>query len=304
MEQPNTPHSTPYAYPLPKVPVTFPTGKGELLFGIWTLVFSLLLCNCLFFSPWGLGFGLAVLALLGGTAFYLRRRGHRFGWYETTLLALCAVIAAGFLISDDVLSKLLTLLVLMAVPSLAFCIGAGQNRRNPAGFLSLLDGPRAVFMLGFGCLGKMGQGIRDAFRGTGVLGRKAGAIGLGLLIAVPVLALLVPLLISADAAFEGLLDLLPELDVEEALTTVVFGVFLGIILYTRGIALHHNEKAPAADKQRTGLHPLTVNTVLLTVAAVYLIYLLSQLAYFVGGFSGILPENFTLAEYARRASSK
>ena len=33
---------------------------------------------------------------------------------------------------------------------------------------------------------------------------------------------------------------------------------------------------------------------------VYLVYLFSQLAYFVGGFSGILPEEFTLAEYARR----
>lgn len=290
----------PYTYPLPRPVVTFPTGKGELLFGVWTLVFSLLLCNCLFFSPWGLGFGLAVLALLGGTAFYLRRRGHRFGWYETALLALCAFIAVGFLISDDVLSKLLMFLVLMAVPSLAFCIAAGQNRRSSAGFLSLLDGPRAVFMLGFGCLGEMGRGIREAFRSSGVLGRKAGAIGLGLLIAVPVLAMLVPLLMSADAAFEGLLDLLPELDIEEALTTVVSGFFLAVILYTRGVALHHKEKAAAPEKHRDGLSPLTVNTVLLAVAVVYLAYLASQLAYFVGGFSGILPEDFTLSEYARR----
>jgi hypothetical protein len=33
---------------------------------------------------------------------------------------------------------------------------------------------------------------------------------------------------------------------------------------------------------------------------VYLVYLFSQLAYFIGGFSGILPEGFTRAEYARR----
>lgn len=32
----------------------------------------------------------------------------------------------------------------------------------------------------------------------------------------------------------------------------------------------------------------------------YLVYLLSQLAYFVGGFSGILPQGYTAAEYARR----
>ena len=33
---------------------------------------------------------------------------------------------------------------------------------------------------------------------------------------------------------------------------------------------------------------------------VYCVYLLSQLAYFIGGFSGILPEGYTLAQYARR----
>jgi hypothetical protein len=43
-----------------------------------------------------------------------------------------------------------------------------------------------------------------------------------------------------------------------------------------------------------------VNTVLIMVCLVYAVYLLSQLAYFSGGLSGILPEEFTLAEYARR----
>ena len=32
----------------------------------------------------------------------------------------------------------------------------------------------------------------------------------------------------------------------------------------------------------------------------YLLYLVSQLAYFVSGFSGIVPQEYTLAEYARR----
>ena len=43
-----------------------------------------------------------------------------------------------------------------------------------------------------------------------------------------------------------------------------------------------------------------MNTVLVCICAVYLVYLVSQLAYFVGGFSGILPKEFTMAQYARR----
>ncbi len=39
---------------------------------------------------------------------------------------------------------------------------------------------------------------------------------------------------------------------------------------------------------------------MIAVGVVYLAYLLSQLAYFSGGFSGILPEDYTVAQYARR----
>ena len=300
MEQPNIPQYTPYAFPPAKPPVVFPTGRGELAFGAWALIFSMLLCNCLLFAGPNLGFAAAVLALMGGTALYLRRRGHRFGGYEATLLALCAVIAAGFLKSDDGGMKFLMVLILMAVPALSFVIAAGRNRWQPGGVLSLLDSPRATFGLGVGCMGEMGRGLRDAFRSAGTLGRNTSAVGIGLLAAVPVVAILIPLLMSADAAFEGLLDLLPEFRFEEALVTAILGAFLGVILYTRGLALHHSPRSEAAPRTPKGIHPMTVNTILFAAAAVYLVYLASQLAYFVGGFSGILPEDFTLAEYARR----
>lgn len=300
MEQPNTPQYTTYAFPPAKPPVTFPTGKGELAFGVWTLVFSMLLCNCLLFAGANLGFAAAQLALMGGTAFYLRRRGHRFGWYEKTLLILCAVLSACLPRSDDFGMKLMVVPVLMAVPPLGFAIAAGQNRYAPAGVLSLLDSPRTTFTLGMGCLGEMGRGVRDAFRSAGTLGKNTGAVGIGLLAAVPVMAVMIPLLMSADAAFEGLLALLPEWNFNEAIVTAILGAMLGILLYTRGTALHHHKPAEAAPRSAKGVHPLTVNTILFAVAALYLVYLASQLAYFVGGFSGILPENFTLAEYARR----
>ena len=300
MEQPNIPQYAPYAFPPRKEPVVFPTGKGELAFGVWTLLFSMLLCNCLLFAGANLGFAISQLALMGGTFLYLRRRGHRFGWYEGTLLILCAVISLGFLRSDDGSMKFLMTLTLMAVPALGFAIAAGQNRWSPSGVLSLLDSPCATFGLGVGRLGEAGRGVRNAFRSAGTLGKNTGAVGIGLLVAVPVVAIMIPLLMSADAAFEGLLDLLPEFEVEEALVTAILGAFLGIGLYTRGVALHHNERTETAPKPVKGIHPLTVNTILFAVAAVYLVYLASQLAYFVGGFSGILPEDFTLAEYARR----
>ena len=288
-----------YAFPPKVVPAAYPTGKGELGFALWTLVFSLCAVNGLFYGGGALLLGLSALALLAGSAIYLRRRGHRFGWYETSILILCGLLALGFLLNSCSVMPV-AFLLLITVPGLSFCIAAGQNRRNPGGVQSLLDSPRAAFALGVGNLGSTARGFKDAFRRSGRIGRVTGAVGLGLLVSVPVVAVMTGQLISADAAFEGMLDLLPEFHLDEAITTAVWGAALAVLLYSRGVALHHHPKSDTAPRPIRGIDPLTVNTILIAVCGLYLAYLASQLAYFVGGFSGILPEDFTLAEYARR----
>ena len=289
-----------YTFP-PKVPKpVFPTGKGEIFFALWIFIFSLTAINGLFFGGARLLFGLSVLALLGGTALYLRRRGHRFGWYAAALLILCAALAVGFITSGDGRMAVFAFLLLMAVPALAFSIAAGQNRWNPAGVLSLLDSPWATWVVSLGNLGATGRGFREAFRRSGRIGRTTSAIGIGLLISLPVLAVMIAELISADAAFEGLLDLLPDFKLGESICTAILGVILAAMLYFRGVALHNASRPTAPGKTLGGFNALTVNTILFAVSGLYLVYLASQLAYVVGGFSGILPEDFTLAEYARR----
>ena len=284
--------------PPPKI--TFPMGKKELIFGLGILIFSLLLCNSLLYGGVNLGAGVAALGLLGCTFAYLRSCGHKPDRYTAALLILSAVIAASFPRSDDDGMKFLMVCLLLVVPGLAFCLMAKQNLRSPDGITSLLDSFRAMFNLGMGRLAESGWGIREACSATGTIGARGGAVILGVCLAVPVVAVLIPLLISADAAFEGLLDLLPETDWAEILNTVLWGVGLAYILYTRGAALQHLPGKEQEIKTRKGLNPITVNTVLIAVVIVYLAYLVSQLAYFVGGFAGILPEEYTLAEYARR----
>ena len=84
------------------------------------------------------------------------------------------------------------------------------------------------------------------------------------------------------------------------LLTVILGGGFSLVLYSRSVSLEHSELQPKMPAVKRGLSSLTVNTVLTAVCFVYLVYLMSQLAYLAGGFSGILPEEYTLAEYARR----
>lgn len=296
---PNPAPYQPYAY-TPPPRYVFPMGKVELVFSIGILLFSLLLCNGLMYAGLNLAFAVGAAGAILGTFVYLYLKGHRPDRYTGALLILSLLIVIAFPRSDDGVMKFLMLCLLTLVPSLAFCLMAGQNRRSPAGILSLLDGPRALYVFGLGRMAESGRGIRQACSSTGAIGKKGSSVVLGLLIALPLLAVLVPLLMFADAAFEGLLDLLPEFQLVEALGTALFGAFLGYVLYTRAVTLQNLPKSDAAPKQRKGLNAITVNTVLISVSVLYLVYLFSQLAYFVGGFSGILPEDYTLAQYARR----
>ena len=286
--------------PAPEAGKTYPTGKREMLFCVLILLTGLAMANFVMEGGLRLGFAIAAVISIVCSAWYLAASGHKGDWYTRSILVLCIIIATAFGYSSDGFVKAVLFCFLLVGVNLALCQMAGQNRRAAGGIRSLLDAPRALFALGCGKWSPAMKGIAAFFRTGGETSRKTGAILAGLAIAVPVLAIMIPLLMSSDAAFEGLMDLLPEFDLDELFTTVFWGSILFLILYTRGTALHHEPKNTAPERRGKGLHPFTVNTVLAMVCVLYVVYLFSQLAYFSGGFLGILPEGYSTAQYARR----
>jgi len=284
----------------PPAPKAFPAEKRELVFGALILVCACLLCNSLFYGGLYLGFALFSSLVLTISTIYLLRSGCKLTGYTGALLGLSLVITAAFLRSDDAFVKFVMVCFLLVSSNLGLCLLAGQNRRDSRGFLSIFDAPRTVFTLGLGKLSHALCGVGNAFRKGSTALKRGGAIGLGIVFAIPVLAIMIPLLMDADAAFEAVLELLPDFELSELLASVITGTLLAFWLYTRGTALRHAPKVQPIATGKRGLNVATVNTVLLSVSAVYVVYLLSQLAYFSGGLFGILPEGYTLAEYARR----
>ena len=278
----------------------FPTGKKEMIFCGVSLITGLAMANCIYAGGFNLGFAVALIANILCGAGYLAWSGCKGNGYTSAILGLCLVIGAGFCRSDDGFVKFVMVAFLLVGVNLAMCLAAGQNRRMAGGVRSVLDAPRALFVFGMGKLEESFRGIIVYFREGGEGSRRTGAALLGVLISIPLVAVVIPLLMSADAAFNGLMELLPEFELFEWMLTLVYGSAFFAIAYTRGVALRHSPKDCAPEKQGKRLHPFTINTVLGAVCFVYAVYLVSQLAYFVGGFSGILPEGYTAAEYARR----
>ena len=277
------------------------TGKSELTLGALTLLFSLAICNFLLFGGLNLGFAIGAVGLTLCAGIYLLIHRLRPSAYAVTLMLFSLVIFAGFARTDDTFVKFVLLLFAAVSSSLAFCLTAGQNLRSSAGLGSVLDAFRGLFIMGFAGLGPSMASLFGTLRTGSPTSKKFGAVLIGLAISLPILGVVIALLISADAAFSGLMDLLPELRFGELFVTVFFGLPLGILLYSRAVALRQRPKFDGQVTEVTAaVSPLTVNTVLIGVCAVFVVYLFSQLAYFGGGFAGILPAEFTMAQYARR----
>lgn len=281
-------------------PPVYPAEKRELIFGAAILVCSIFLWNFILYGGFNLGFAIGALAVIGCSVWYLHAWGCRFDRYSGSLLVFSCLIAAGFARSSDGFVKFVMMLFLLFGVNLSLCLAAGQNRRSPDSIGTVLDVPRTVFVLGFGSMAATTRGLNNARKQAGTAGKKGGAALLGIAIAVPLLAIMIFLLMRADAAFEGLMDLLPETDWDEPLQSVLFGSLAAWLLYSRGVGLRNKEKNIPSRSRRAGLNSITVNTILGAVCLLYGVYLFSQLAYLSGGLSGILPQGYTLAQYARR----
>lgn len=278
----------------------YPAGKRELLFALSILFCGLALANSVCIAGFQLGYAVAQSLCILVSIIYLRVSGRKMGAYSGSLLALSLMITAGFARSDDGFVKFVMVCFLFVSINLGLGLQAGQNRRNPAGVTSLLDAPSIFFVLGFGKVAESFLGLREAMRNGGKFSKNTGAVLVGALLAIPLLIIVVLLLTSADAAFAGLVRMLPKVSIAEVMMTVIFGTCTACVLYSRGTALRHHKPTQKITIPRSGIHHLTVNTVLGMICLVYLMYLFSQLAYFAGGFSGILPNGYTMAEYARR----
>lgn len=279
----------------------FPNGRKELFFALFALITSLLVCNFTLFGGFNLGFGIAVAGYILCGTIYLMTSGYRPTLYSTALLLLSIVIAAGFGRSDDGGMKFFMLLLLFVSVNLGMCITAEQNIYRPGSIRTIGDLFRTIFPMCFGQIGRAIGGLFGGMKGKGSLGKKIGAMLLGILITVPLLGIVMSLLVEADAAFEAMMEILPDINFGEAVITVLMGVGIFIFMYSRCTALVHRPKAAfSSDITTKGINKWTVNTVLTGVCLVYLLYLVSQLAYFISGFSGIVPRGYTLAEYARR----
>ncbi len=133
--------------------------------------------------------------------------------------------------------------------------------------------------------------------------KSVGKVMVGLLCAVPVLIVVVPLLLSSDDAFSGMMSSILNRSGNGFLTVlkVVFGALLSIFIISYGFSLKYSRLSKVKESKFEGIDNIYIISFLSSISLCYLLYLFSQLAYFFSAFKGFLPNGeITYSQYARK----
>ncbi|MBQ1208808.1 MAG: hypothetical protein IIX65_09785, partial [Lachnospiraceae bacterium] len=164
-------------------------GRRELWLGVGLVLSGLLMANSIIYAGFNLGFAIAMIgSIVFSGGYFLIGRSRSQGKdraYALALLGLSIVIAASFVRSDDGFVKFVMLCFLLVSVNLGLCLLAGKNRRNAQTAQTLGDVGYTFFSVGFGQMGNVSRGVKDAFRNGGAAGRRSGSVLLGLGLALP-----------------------------------------------------------------------------------------------------------------------
>lgn len=268
-----------------------------VFFGIFA---SLAICTVFFgfFSGMAIGFTVSSIALVVALAVYMFKNGE-FTFVSIASLVLAITSSLTFtLYAVDPLSRLLAFVIYFSSTTMCAVSTVDETVMDTVeGIIkyirSVVISPFRNFLLPLKSLLKNDKN------------KTAIQVGTAFLATIPVLIVVIPLLTSADAAFEGLVYKIAEslgLTILKLILSVVLTGFLLSFAVSCKYELNETKSKPIDfEKARTLKSPFAV-TFLGMIAFVYLVYMFSQTAYFFSAFSGILPEGyeFSFAEYARR----
>lgn len=279
-----------------------PASARDLAYAVIAAVSSVLAVDFIFWSGTGIGVSVVSVIMYAATVIYLMKRKKHYGAYTALLNISFVLMAASLTFSDNSFAKFLSVCTMTAVYAATVTDMAGLRRSRAGSLYSVGDVCYTAFALTFGRIGRGTWALfhRKGENGGRAVGRKTGFVLLGVALAIPVLCIVVPLLISSDAAFEGLLKKITFRSFWEVAGALILGLFLFILLFSQAFCAPDTNVKKREERDGRGVDPVVTASFSVAVSVAYVLYLISQLAYFFNAFSGILQEGFTVAQYARR----
>lgn len=273
--------------------------KSDFIFMIIFFVLSFVFIN---FSLWefNLGFTIFYFLLFIVSTVYLYNKDNKPSVFSLFCGGISLAGGVTFSLYDDQLINFIMLILIGGLFSL-YCLGLSHTFHNRQGSFRIIKDmffDTGIFPF---------KNLPDVFgsiNSSAKLNKKPFGFIVGGIVALPVLLVIVPLLVRSDAAFEGLVDTLLN-NIGKYIFQLIFTVFIApyLISYMLGKKHSFNKKSVIIKADNNGkISSSGCISFLSVISMTYIIYLISQLAYFFSAFNGILPSDYkySASVFARR----
>lgn len=239
--------------------------------------------------------------------FYLKKHDYRFYRFHKITFGLILVFSLVFSITANFFIKFLNLIFLLLLGIYWVYSVCKENTKLERFFL--LDMCKAVLVMPFASFGKALNAIIYS-TGKSKTGNNIKLVLLGLVVTVPLTMFVAMLLISADSGVEAVLNALFGNVFEHGLLFFMqLSMGIPVTLYIFGMLYSNVNKIGNGLKEeqyedklrRIRIFPnLVMYSGVTPVCILYVLFFVLQLKYFISAFTGVLPEAYSYAEYARK----
>lgn len=297
----------------PKEP--FEADRKDVIFALFTFFIGFFFVRWVMFSWQGWGVTVFTIGYCSAVTVYFIKKGISMtpsGWFWLSVVVLIGTSYS--LYSNNGLEPWRSLFLFCA--AVYFVISAtGQLILGDTSNWLLLDGINGLFIIPFKNFGCQYKSLSFAEYKSKGAGRHILSIAFGLLLAVLVAGIVLPLLMRADGGgfsriangiFEyyrwvqnQFSDLILNSILAIPISAYLFGLVAGCA-HKRGCRVFKREGVQYTIESARVLAAPTVYTLLGLICCLYIVFIGSQLPYFFSAFAGQRPEGWQIySEYAR-----
>lgn len=297
----------------PKEP--FIADQKDFVFALLAFVLGFFYAKWVMFSWQGWGVTVFTLVYCFAVTIYLTKKGIQIpkaGWFWLAILVLVGISYS--LYANLGLEPWRSLFLFCT--AIYFILSAtGQLILGSSSNWIVLDGINGMFVIPFRNFGMQYKSLSLAKYKKSDAGKQILSVALGLLLALMVAAMVLPLLMRADGGgfsklANGLFEYIQWMQDQFAdsifysilaipIAAYLFGLIAGCV-HKRGCNTFQREEIQNAIESLRILAEVTVYTLLALICLLYVVFIGSQLPYFFSAFLGQRPEGWQVySEYAR-----
>ena len=243
------------------------------------------------------GFAVTNIPIILSMVLFIFKRGYKFKINSVICLVEIILLSGVFLVTSNGVVRFFSFAVMTLISLLLFyTIVKNDKDKSEFDFFSSMG--TTILDAGIANIPVTARSLfADDKNGKKIFSKAL----IGIAASLPVLIVVIPLLMASDEAFSGLIKIFGE-NVFLIILKAILGLVIAFVFISFCLSLKNNGVAKSAEFDLKKIDKTVLISFLSSISVCYILYLVSQLAYFFSAFKGLLPSDysFTLATYARR----